>query len=279
MSYNSIVVHLDASERAHARLELALRLAKRFDAHLTGLYAVFTPETRSFYVMAGSAAYFEAHDASRRERRGALERLFHAEVARACIKGEWVDAQGDTNLAVPRAGRCADLIVAGQDDPNDPESYIGNRFPETLVMSAGRPVLLVPYTGFFPSVGERVMIAWDGSREATRAVHDALPLIKKAKHVTLVTIDSARDDAPGARIPGADIATSIARHGVKVEVCAMEESSGSSAGERLLSRAADLSADLIVMGCYGHSRWQELVLGGATRTVVASMTVPVLMSH
>ncbi|SAL57718.1 universal stress protein [Caballeronia humi] len=279
MSFKSIVVHLDASERSHARMELALLLAKRFDAHLTALYAVFTPEARSFYVMAGSAAWFERHEASRRERRGAIERLFHAEVARACIKGEWVEAQGHANLAVPRKGRCADLIIAGQDDPNDPESYVGNHFPETLVMSAGRPVLLVPYAGFFATVGERVMVAWDGSREATRAVHDALPLLKKSKHVTLVSIDSTSGDAPDARIPGAEIATSIARHGVKVEVCAMEESSGLSPGEQMLSKAADMSADLIVMGGYGHARWQELVLGGATRTILASMTVPVLMSH
>ncbi|SAL36937.1 UspA domain-containing protein [Caballeronia choica] len=279
MNLKSIVVHLDASERAHARLELALHLAKRFDAHLTGLYAVFAPEARSFYVMAGSAAYFETHDASRRERRGAIERLFHAEVARACVKGEWVEAQGHANLAVPRVGHCADLIVAGQEDPNDPESYIGEHFPETLVMSAGRPLLLVPYAGFFPSVGEHVMIAWDGSREATRAVYDALPLLKIARRVTLVSIDSESHDGTPARISGSDIAASIARHGVHVEVSVTEAVADANAGELLLSRAADLGADLVVMGGYGHARWQELMLGGATRTVLGSMTVPVLMSH
>jgi nucleotide-binding universal stress UspA family protein len=110
-------------------------------------------------------------------------------------------------------------------------------------------------------------------------VHDALPLLKKAKHVTLVSIDLTSSDAPDTRIPGAEIATSIARHGVKVEVCAMDESSERSPGEQLLSKAADMSADLIVMGGYGHARWQELVLGGATRTILASMTVPVLMTH
>ena len=279
MSYKSIVVHLDASDRAHPRLELALRLAKRFEAHLTGLYAVFTPEARSFYVMAGSAEYFEAHNALRRERRGALERLFHAEMARAGVDGEWIEPHGHANLAVPRSARCADLVIAGQDDPNDPESYIGDHFPETLVMSAGRPVLLVPYTGFFPSVGERVMIAWDGGRESARAVHDALPILKAAKQVTLVTIDAGGDEPHGTRLPGADIATSIARHGVKVEVSATECVAGASAGELLLSRAADLGADLIVMGGYGHARWQELVMGGATRTILGSMTLPVLMSH
>ena len=279
MSYKSIVVHLDSSERAHPRLELALRLAKRFGAHLTGMYAVFAPEPRSFQVMAGTAEYFKEHDTSRRERRAALERLFHAEAARAGVSGEWEEAQGYANVAVPRRARCADLIVAGQDDPNDPESYVGDHFPETLVMSTGRPVLLVPYAGFFASAGERVLIAWDGSREATRAVHDAMPILKAAKQATVVTVGAAQGDAADVLIPGADIAASIARHGVKVEVSSIDSAGGVPAGDLLLSRAADLGADLLVMGGYGHSRWQELVLGGATRTVLNSMTIPVLMSH
>ena len=127
MSYKSIVVQLDTSDRAHPRLELALRLAKQFDAHLSGLFAVFTPEPRSFYVMAGSADYFEAHNAFRRERHGALERLFHAELAARA----WPEngSRHNASEAMPRNARCADLVVAGQDDPNDPESFIGDHFP------------------------------------------------------------------------------------------------------------------------------------------------------
>jgi nucleotide-binding universal stress UspA family protein len=279
MSYKSILVHLDAGERAHARLEIALQLARRFGAHLTGLYAVFTPDARSFYVMAGTAEYFETHSATRRERRGALERLFHAEAARAGVSCEWVEASGRATDEVPRRARLADLVIAGQDDPNDPESYIGDHFPETLVMSAGRPVLLVPYTGTFSTIGSNVMIAWDGSREATRAIHDALPILKHAKKTTLVTVNAGRDEPPGGRIPGADIAAVIARHGVQIEVSVIEGGAGVSVGEALLSRAADLGADLAVMGAYGHARWQELVLGGATRGILQSMSLPVVMSH
>ncbi|SAL61790.1 universal stress protein [Caballeronia humi] len=279
MSYKSIVVHLDASERAHPRLEFALRLAKRFGAHLTGAYAVFTPEPRSFYVMAGSAEYFEKHDAIRSARHGSLERLFHAELARAGVPGQWVDVEGHANTEVSRLGRCADLIVAGQDDPNDPESYIGDHFPETLVMSAGRPALLIPYTGVFPAIGERVMIAWNGSREATRAVHDALPILKAAKQTTVVSINGMKSEPLGSRIPGADIAAVIARHGVKVDIADIDGVDDVPVGEILMSRSSDLGADLVVMGAYGHARWQELVLGGATRTMFKSMTVPVVMSH
>lgn len=279
MSYKTILVHLDTSVRAHPRLEAALQLARRFDAHVIGLFAVFEPAPRAFEVMAGTAGYYEQHAAMRNEQRGAIERLFHAEIKRAGVSGEWVETHERANHAVPRYARCADLVIAGQDDPSDPESYVGDHFPETVILSSGRPVLLLPYTGFFSSVGKHPMIAWDGGREATRAVHDALPFLKGAERVSIVSIDTARGEARGDPIPGADIAACIARHGVKAEVLSAGITPDASAGELLLSRAADLGADLVVMGGYGHARWQELVLGGATKTFLAAMTVPVLMSH
>jgi nucleotide-binding universal stress UspA family protein len=279
MSYRSIVVHLDAGERAHPRLELALRVAKQFGAHLTGMFSVFVPDRRSFYVMAGSAEYYNSGENRRTERRAAIERLFHAELGRAKVAGDWVTTDECANLAVPRRGCTADLIIAGQDDPDDPEAYVGDHFPENLIMSTGRPVLMVPYVGAFPSLGSHVMVAWDGSREATRAIHDALPFMQHSKKTTVVTVTGPKDEPPGSRIPGADIAAVITRHGVTVEVTDIEVAIGASIGDALLSQAPCLGADLLVMGAYGHARWQELVLGGATRSILKSMTVPVLMSH
>ncbi|WP_434111074.1 universal stress protein [Paraburkholderia caffeinilytica] len=278
MTYKTIVVHLDTSQRAHPRLELALQLARQFDAHLTGVFAVFTPDPRPLYVMAGTAEYYRTHEQLRAERRGALERLFHAELSRASVSGEWIATDAPANLAVPHHGRCADLIIASQDDPNDPESYVGDFFPENLIMSAGRPVLLVPYASSVTSPGAHVMVGWDGSREATRAVHDALPFMRAAKLTTVVTVNGEHGQQR-SRIPGSNIATLIARHGVNVEIKDIEVGSDESIGDALLSQASTLGADLLVMGAYGHARWQELVMGGATRTILKSMTVPVLMSH
>jgi nucleotide-binding universal stress UspA family protein len=181
-------------------------------------------------------------------------------------------------LAVPRAGRCADLIVAGQDNPADPESYVGDFFPENLITSCGRPGLVVPYASNERSTGGRVLVAWDGSREATRAVHDALPFMRTAKCTTILTVNGLQE-SERARIPGADIATVLARHGVRLELADVETGPGGEVGEVLLSQVADSGADLLVMGAYGHARWRELVMGGATRTILHSMTVPVLMSH
>lgn len=278
MSYKTIVVHLDTSPNAHPRLEIALGLAKQFGAHLTGAFAVFSPDPRSLYVMAGTAAYYGEHEERRVERRAALERLFHAELRRAEVQGEWITIGEPASLAVPRAGRCADLIVAGQDNPGDPESYVGDFFPENLILTSGRPVLLVPYASNARSAGSRILVAWDGSREATRAVHDALPFMRAAHSTTILTVNGL-DERERARIPGADIATVLARHGVRVEIAAIETGPGGSVGEVLLSQVADGGADLLVMGGYGHARWRELVMGGATRTILRSMTVPVLMSH
>jgi nucleotide-binding universal stress UspA family protein len=279
MSYRSIVVHLDTGERAHPRLELALRVAKQFGAHLTGMFSVFMPDRRSFYVMAGSAEYYSSQEKLRTERHAAIERLFHAELGRAKVAGDWVTTDECANLAVPRLGRTADLIIASQDNPDDPEAYVGDHFPENLLMSTGRPVLMVPYVGAFPSLGSAVMVAWDGSREATRAVHDALPFMQHAKKTTVVTVNGRQDEPADSRPAGADIAAVIARHGVKVEVINIDAAAGASIGDALLSHASDLGANLIVMGAYGHARWQELVMGGATREILKSMTLPVLMSH
>lgn len=278
MSYKTIVVHLDTSRRAHPRLELALRIARHFGAHLTGVFAVFTPDPRSLYVMAGTASYYATHELMRAERRAALERLFHAELTRAEVTGEWIAIDDPANLGLPHRGRCADLIIASQDDPDDPESYVGNDFPENLVMSAGRPVLLVPHATTVTTPGEHVMVCWDGSREATRAVHDALPFMRMARQTTVVAVNRTHHDEH-PRIPGADIATVIARHGIRVQVKDVEAGGDVSVGDTLLSVSEGLGADLLVMGAYGHTRLQELVMGGATRTILRSMTVPVLMSH
>jgi nucleotide-binding universal stress UspA family protein len=279
MNYKSIVVQLDTSKRAQVRLESAVRLASQFGAHLTGLFAMFTPDPRAFQVMAGTAGYYEDNERTREEDRGALERLFRAELVRAGLHGDWVTTSEYANTSVPRLGRCADLIIAGQDDPGDPEAYVADRFPEHLVLGSGRPVLLIPYAGTFPTVGKHVMIAWDGSREATRAVHDALPLLQQATGVIVVTVDKIRDNAHDSRIPASEITTVLARHGVSVEINVIDGGHDLPIGDALLSHAADNAVDLIVMGAYGHTRWQELILGGATRTMLDSMTVPVLMSH
>jgi nucleotide-binding universal stress UspA family protein len=165
--------------------------------------------------------------------------------------------------------------VIGQPHAAD-ASGVEPDFAERLLLSGGRPLLIVPYAGEFGDVGKRALVAWNASREAARAVTDAIPLLREAQGVQIVAFDP--EGAAHGEIPGADIGLYLARHGIKVTV-SQQTAPDVDVGNQLLSRAAELGSDLIVMGGYGHSRLRELVLGGVTRTLLGSMTVPVLMSH
>ena len=145
-----------------------------------------------------------------------------------------------------------------------------------MVLAAGRPALVIPYIGAGETLGERVLVAWDGGREAARAVNDALPLLERAASVGVLVINPSRGGH--GEQPGADIALHLARHGISVDAEHLE-ARDISTGNALLSRLADQNIDVLVMGAYGHSRLREMVLGGVTRQVFQSMTVPVLMSH
>jgi nucleotide-binding universal stress UspA family protein len=174
--------------------------------------------------------------------------------------------------------RYVDLTILGQLDPDRGDAELIRPRPEQVTLASGRPILVVPYAGHFATVGRRVLIGWNATREATRAVNDAMPLLIEADVVTVLTIDAREGPDGHGELPGADISLHLARHGVKATV-ERTVSAGISAGDVLLSRAADLGADLLVIGAYGHSRVRELLLGGATRSILQSMTLPVLMSH
>jgi len=173
-------------------------------------------------------------------------------------------------------GRCGDLIVVGQTDRNLPRDGVALDFPQQVLLHAGPPVLVVPYTGLFAGVGQGVLVAWKGTRESANALRNALPLLRSARRVSLVEVGEAPDPAAG------DDALVSAKawlesHGI--EVRAHRELAFAGVGDQLLSRAADIDADLIVCGGYGHSRLREWVLGGVTRHLFEHMTVPVLFSH
>jgi nucleotide-binding universal stress UspA family protein len=173
--------------------------------------------------------------------------------------------------------RYADLLVIGQTDLDEVSPSVAPDYPEYVLLNSGRPVLVVPYAGQFEVVGKRVLVAWDASVEAARAVTSALPLLKNADTVHLAVFNADRDYGKHGEQPGADIALYLARHNVKVQVIA--QNTEIDTGNALLSLVTDMSSDLLVMGGYGHSRFREVLLGGVTRTVLDSMTIPVFMSH
>jgi nucleotide-binding universal stress UspA family protein len=282
MALKDILVHLDTTPRCAIRMELAARLAIQHGAHLTGVHVIDIPSASYFYgaampfVPANPEEIVERIRAEATEAAGPLEASFRECLRRNRIEGEWRMVEGAPPATVALHARYADLIIVGQPNRDEPDD--ADAVTVTTVMTAGRPVLAVPFAGDFPAVGERVLVAWNASREAARALNDALPLLVNAKQVTVLAINPQRGVAGHGDVPAADIALHLARHGLKAEA-AHTVARDIADGEALLSYAADIGADLIVAGAYGHSRARELVFGGVTRTLIAEMTVPVLLSH
>ncbi|MGA3951978.1 universal stress protein [Ralstonia nicotianae] len=279
MTYASVMVHLDRSERAMHRLELAVRYAQAHHARLIAVYASFAPSPSWFYMMEGAARYLEEDRYRRDGVRDVVHGRFRDATKALSLETEWRSVEGDPVALVLREAREADLLIVGQRDPDDPESFVAADFVETLILEAGRPVLVVPYAGRFTTVAQRVLVAWNGGRESARALHDAMPLMQGGAVQVLQMIDDRpRHWAEETTI--GQVARALRAHGIDSTV---EEAicvdSDVAIGEMLLSRAADFNADLIVTGAYGHSRLRELVLGGVTRTLLNTMTAPVLMSH
>jgi nucleotide-binding universal stress UspA family protein len=280
MTFKTLLVHLDASDQRAARLEVAFHLAVRFDAHVVGLFAMQRLEIPP-YILSEAGMNLERYALDIRQAAADEAKAQFDDQARKAqyaARAEWRQTlEQDALEMLLRYARYADLVIAGQPDADDPGG-VPATYAHELVMSAGRPVLYVPAKGRFDAVGRRVLVAWNGSREATRAVKDGLPLLPPAEEAEVVTYDREKVRPAAGDLPDPDLAMYLARHGARASIAA-ESSRGEEIGELILQRARAKSADVIVMGAYSHSRLRELVLGGATRTVFRSMHVPVLMSR
>jgi nucleotide-binding universal stress UspA family protein len=257
----------------------AVDLAVAHEAHLTAVYVIADPSPAAFVSGYVPPDLLDSLQQRARERAEAALARFAEVAARNQSSFETrIDRVLYTAVADALAtnARYADLVIVGQADPDDPEgpTYL----PEEMTLASGRPTLVIPYIGPPPTLGQRVTVAWNASREAARAVNDALPLLERAQAVDVVAVNPSEAPFGHGEEPGADIGLHLARHGIKVEVQRIE-TRDLDAANAILSHIADRSSDLLVMGAYGHSRLRELVLGGVTRTILRDMTVPVLMAH
>jgi nucleotide-binding universal stress UspA family protein len=294
MAFKDILVCLDPTASGRGRLRLAAGIAREHRAHLSAAYVLpneaptappsggpgITVPTGAAWMPPGSLGAGVPGPGVAPTAGAALaeiiEERFREEVRPHTIEGDWhMFGTGDGADLVALLS-AVDLVVFGQASPDDRVSA-GFR-PEDIVVGCGRPVLVVPYAGAFDRVGRRVLVAWDATREASRALHDALPLIGKAEAVTVMTVPSreAASDEDGSSLHR--IVRHLGRHGIPAR--SEETPRGDMAvSDVLLSRAADLDVDLIVAGAYHHSQFREALLGGVSRELLDHMTVPVLMSH
>ncbi|WP_229505171.1 universal stress protein [Massilia mucilaginosa] len=183
----------------------------------------------------------------------------------------------EAGIGVSMQARYCDLVIVGQTSRDEFAPRLRSDFPEYVLLNCARPVLIVPASGIAGAIGNKVLLAWNGSANAVRAITSALPMLNSATQVDLVVINAQSEGDLHGSIPGADIGLYLARHGVRVEVSAVE--GVADVGAALLSHAADRGADLIVMGAYGHSRFREVIMGGATRTALRSSPLPLWMAH
>jgi nucleotide-binding universal stress UspA family protein len=284
IALQDIVVVLDGSASSETRLTLAIALAQQHNAHLTGLSALAllmparpVAHPRSYPEPDMPPAFSLDLGDVAAERAERIEATFRERLRLSGVQGDWRVVSDKISEAVARQACYADLIVLGQVDPNHPPLPAARQLVEDVLLTSGRPILIIPYTGRFETFGTNILVAWNNSREAARAVHDAIPLLAKAASVTVLAVnrrgqESATEDAT------ADLIHHLVRHGISA-TAARTAAADIPVSDALLSYAADLNADLLVSGSYGHSRLRERILGSTTHEVLQHLTLPVLMSH
>ncbi len=263
MALTDLLVHLDHHAGSVARLEVAVAMAKRHGARLTGLLVI-----RHHYPPTAGVAEVQA--------------LFERLVEGAGIEGRWLCVDGSalgigmSELVIGHA-QCSDLVIIGQGSMASAGLGVPFDLPKRVILGAGRPVLIVPFVGVFATVGERVLVAWKPGPEAARAVNDALPFLARAQRVELLA--RHRPETVGRPDgPCADLAAHLARHGVTARVQTLNRAD-TPMGDALLNRVCDEGFDLLVVGALAHGPEGKRALGSVVRHLLRQMTVPVLMSH
>lgn len=285
MHYNTILVHADESRHAQHRFEIATQLAHTLQAHLIGVAATAMPG--SYYLpelvgesTVGLTGYLEYL----REQAKSVIAQFEA----TAVQGQL--ASYESQIVADEAGaalcvyaRYSDLVVVSKADPQETLPSIRRGFVEYVILNAGRPVLVLPHpvaagTAHLP-IGRRIVLAWDASVEASRAVAAALPFFKTAEAVQITMIDVSGQPAAKDRAPGAELVRYLARHQVNANVDFHPSQERVDPGDAILAAAAAFQADMIVMGCYGRSRLREVLLGGVSHTILRESSIPVLACH
>ena len=284
MALRDLLVHLDPGERALVRLRLAVDLGRRHSSRLTALYVeewsqVQLDRRKTAELGLCSEAEMHSLNSGIEALIYQAEQLLQSELERlgrdAGITTVWKSVDGLPSEVVPQYAHHADLCIIGQGVTS--EGYCG--FPEQMLLVSGRPVLFVPATGDVPTLGRHIVIAWDSSRAAARAVSDALPLIEHAEKTTLLSINSDDYIARHGAFPTRKLIGHLTRHGVLVHQVRRDHIGAGAIADTLLSEAHSLGADLLVAGAFGHARMREKLLGGVTLDLLARMDLPVMMAR
>ncbi|MGE0005464.1 MAG: universal stress protein [Parvibaculaceae bacterium] len=279
MSYRTILVSLNDLQRNHILLESAAGLARDLDAHLQGSYVI--PAVEIYGGVGFEPVVFEGNRQLFTEAEEAVRLAFDNTRESFGIRGDIAvtdSASPDISNHVIDRARFADIVIVNQPPEESNLTVAGRSFVERILLSTGRPTLVLPRRGRTSLAADLVVLGWSGTRESARAAFDSVPLLKRAKKVEIVWVDPEKSYPHPGSMPGGELATTLSRHGVNAEIRPVS-TGGTEAGEALLNVVADNAAELLVMGAYGHSRISQMILGGATKSVLAGMKCPVLFSH
>jgi len=286
VSYRTILTHLNDSRRARRLLDYAAELARTFEARLIGLHVSARLRLQALPSPLRHIDVLSSLKFTLDEEADHLRSIFEDATGRHRFTSEFryltAERVNPSGIVLARA-HAADLVVASQADPQWALSPLLD-CSDDLAIGSGRPVIIVPNDKQCVAPPNKVIIAWNQSRESTRAMFDALPLLKGARAVELLTLDGLDKESRAdlqldqETLPASAVADILADHGVRPTI-AIVKTQDIKVGEEICARAAGEGADLIVMGAYGHTRLRELVFGGATRHVLKHMPVPVLFSH
>ncbi len=279
MPYKTMAAILRGESDTPRLVERMLPLIRAFSAHVTGIHAEPSPAAHVAVLAGDLVSVDEGAIEASRARMERVRKSFTEICQREGIAHDFRGMEtfaGDSATASLASANAADLVVVQQADPDELETMFADL--ETLLFDSGRPVLVLPYVNTAPVDPKHVVIAWNPSKEAARAVFDALPLLHRAQSVEILVVDGKETAERSATMQAADIAAALSRHGIAVSV-SNEYSAGIPIGDVIENRVSDTGVDLLVMGAYSHSPLRELLFGGVTRTLLKTMTVPVLMSH
>lgn len=280
MGYRTLLAILDTPKTTQQVTDFAVAIANQFQSHVIGAHAeavAMVPLVAPMEIP-DPATVQALQDMAHQETEG-VEKIFRDIGGREGLSHEWrsfITSSGFNSAALVDSARSADLVIAAQGESgllSDSRSEL-----ETFLFESGRPVLLIPHILKQPKPIRRVLVAWNGSREAARATFDALPFLKAAETVEIFTVDAPDTSSQSGSMAGAEIAATLARHGIKVTLTASEKS-GLDPAMAIENRLSDSSIDLLVMGAYGNKRWWEILFGGVTRTLLDSMTALTLLSR
>ena len=277
MTYATVMVSLALDQSNEARLQVAGELAERFEAAIVGVAAAQFAPPLYFTDGAEAQALIDEGEASVRRRLAGLEAQFRAAMKNRGGHAEWRSAMDFPSRFVLAQARCADIVVSGGHSPAFSDAF-ALASPKDLVMQAGRPLLVVPDQANWLDL-RSVLVGWKDTPEARRAVADALPMLRKARDVTIAAILERDDDRAVVMAGVTDVAAWLARHGITATARVSEGARNETAAAQLEKVAGDVGAGLIVAGAYGHSRFRELIMGGVTQHLVTRSARLALLSH